>query len=211
MRASATISHLVQTKAVLILAAAAIGVAAAILVILSLREPGIAMYSPTPPAPRDVGAALVGPVLYTVDATRPEPWRYFAFRLGSVIEDPGARDWDLAFRRYEIIANGGRRVVGAAGVADLGEVDFAGVKVVPEGAYQVTEGSTDPRNPALARWYSYGLLHGLSPKPRVGRVRTADGRYAKLELVSYHARAPSPGCLRSATSKRDGSRNVARP
>ena len=134
MRASATISHLVQTKTVLILAAAAVGAVAATLVVLSLREPTVAMYSPTPPAPRDVGGALVGPVLYTVDATRPEPWRYFAFRMGSVIENPGARDWDLAFRRYEIIANGGPAFVGAGGVADLGEVAFAVVKVVPRAA-----------------------------------------------------------------------------
>lgn len=77
------------------------------MIVLSLRAPQVAMYTPTPPAPREVGKALVGPVLYTVDASRQEPWQYFAFHLGSVIENPGPREWDLAFRRYEIIANGG--------------------------------------------------------------------------------------------------------
>jgi len=62
-------------------------------------------------SPRDAGRALVGPVLYTVDATDLEQWRYFSFHVGSVIENPSARDWDLAFRRYQIIANGGREFV----------------------------------------------------------------------------------------------------
>jgi hypothetical protein len=73
----------VRTKAFLILSGAAIVAAAAILVVLSLRAPTVAMYSPTPPAPRDVGGARVGPVLYTVDATRTEPWSYFAFRMAA--------------------------------------------------------------------------------------------------------------------------------
>lgn len=202
-----------RTKAVLILAGAAIVAAAATLVVFSLRAPTVAMYSPTPLAPRDVGGALVGPVLYTVDATRPEPWRYFAFRMGSVLENPGPRDWDLAFRRYEIIANGGPTFVGTGGVADLGQVAFADVKGVPESGYQVTEGGADPRNPALTRWYSYGYFsHLLSPKPRVWAVRTADGRYAKLEFVSYYCPRSQPGCITFRyVYQGNGSRNVDHP
>jgi hypothetical protein len=193
------------------LAAAAIVGAAAVLVVLSLREPAVAMYAPTAPAPRDGGTALVGPLLYTVDATRPEPWRYFAFRMGSVIENPGPRDWDLAFRRYEIIANGGPSFVGAGGVADLGEVSFDAVRVLPASGYQVTEGGAEPRHPALARWYYYGYFsHLLSPKPRVWAVRTADGRYAKVEIVSYYCPESRPGCITFRyVYQGDGSRNVA--
>ena len=201
-----------RAKILLILVGGLIVTAASALVVVSLQEPKVAMYSPTAPSPGDVGGALVGPVLYTVDATRPEPWRYFAFRVGSVIEDPGPRDWDLAFRRYEIIANGGPAFVGAGGVADLGEVAFADVKAVPEGGYQATEGGGDPRNPALARWYSYGYFsHLLSPKSRVWAVRTADGRYAKLELVSYYCPRSQPGCVTFRyVYQGDGSRNVDR-
>ena len=161
-----------RTKAVLIVAAAAIVAAAGALVVVSLREPTVAMYPPTPLAPRDAGHALVGPILYTVDATRPEQWRYFAFRMGSAIENPASREWDLAFRRYEIIANGGPAFAGAAGVLDLGEVPFAAVRIVPEAGYQVTEGGVDPRNPALARWYRYGYFSHLleAPATRLGRA-----------------------------------------
>src|SRR5207302_9991721 len=100
------------------------------LVAFSLRQPAVPSYSPTPPSPRDTGRALVGPVLYTVDATDLEQWRYFSFHVGSVIENPGAKDWDLAFRRYQIIANGGREFVGGAGIVDLGERAFAAATTV---------------------------------------------------------------------------------
>jgi hypothetical protein len=193
-----------------------VGVAGALaatvaLVALSLREPQVAMHPPSPATPREVGGALVGPVLFTVDATRPESWRYFAFRLGSVIDNPGPRDWDLAFRRYEIIANGGREFAGTGGVADLGAVAFADVTTVPEAGYQLTTGGADPRNPALTRWYSYSYFsHVLSPKPRVWAVRTADGRYAKLEFVSYYCPRSQPGCVTFRyVYQGDGSRTVA--
>jgi hypothetical protein len=131
-----------------------------------------------------------------VDVSDPEQWRYFSFHVGSVIENPGAKDWDLAFRRYQIIANGGREFVGGAGIVDLGEVAFADVKTVPDAGYLATEGGTDPRNPAIASWYSYSYFsHVLSPKPHVWAVRTAAGRYAKIELVSYYCPRSQPGCL----------------
>jgi hypothetical protein len=210
LRELVTIWPALLTRAVLMFGAVAIVAAAATLVIVSLRAPEVAMYSPTTPAPRDAGSGLVGPVLYTIDATDPEPWRYFSFRLGSAIENPGPRDWDLAFRRYEIIANGGPSFAGMAGVADLGEVAFAGVREVPAGGYRVTEGGADPRNPALARWYTYGYFsHLLSPKPRVWAVRTADGRYAKVEIVSYYCPQSRPGCVTFRyIYQGDGSRNV---
>jgi hypothetical protein len=203
---------LVRARILLTLAAAAIVGGAATMVILSLRAPAVAMYAPTPPAPRDAGRALVGPVLYTVDASRSEPWQYFAFQPGSVVEHPGPRDWDLAFRRYEIIANGGREFAGAGGAMDLGEVAFADVRTVPESGYQPTEGGVDPRNPALARWYHYGYFsHVLTPKRHVWALRTADGRYAKLELIGYYCPGSKPGCVTFRyVYQGDGSRVVAR-
>src|SRR5438132_50399 len=75
--------------------------------------------------------ALVGPVLYTVDATDLEQWRYFSFHVGRVTENPGAKDCDLEFRRYQIIANGGCEFVGGRGTVDLCEGCVAMVKTVP--------------------------------------------------------------------------------
>ena len=167
-------------RAVVTITVAAMVIVVAGLVALSLRQPSVPMYAPTPPAPREVGRALVGPVLYTVDATSSERWRHFSFRLGSVIDTAGPADWDLAFRRYQIMVN--------SGVVDLGDVAFASVTSAPDSGYQAT--------PAFAGWYRYGFLsHLLSPRPRVWAVRAADGRYAKIEFVSYYCPGAQPGCL----------------
>jgi hypothetical protein len=175
--------HVVPTLAV---AAIVVGVVA--LVALSLRQPDVPTYSPTSPAPRDVGATLVGPIRYTVDATAADVWRAFSFRLGSVVD--GLTQGDLAFRRYSIVAGLG------AGIRDLGEVSFDDVRDVPRDGYVANDGQAEPRNAAIASWYRYGFFsHVLSPKPRVWAVRTADGRYAKLHIVGYYCPGARPGCL----------------
>ena len=105
-----------------------------------------------------------------------------------MIEAPAS--WDLAFRRYAIVAGA------SGGILDLGEVRFDEVRSVPAAGYQANEGNADPRNPAIAGWYRYGFFsHVLSPKPHVWAVRTADGGYAKIELVSYYCPRSQPGCL----------------
>jgi HmuY protein len=159
------------------------------LVGLTLKPREVPTHAPTPAAPREVPRALVGPVLYTVDATAPEAWRHFSFGQGSVVEI-GRQSWDLGFRRYAIVAGPG------AGILDLGERRFDDVRTVPTTGYQANEGAADPRNPAIAAWYDYGFFsHVLTPKPRVWAVRTADGRYAKLQMVGYYCPGAQPGCV----------------
>ncbi len=168
-----------------ILAATLVSVVAIVLVALTLRPPEVPSYALTAGAPNDAGRALVGPVLYTLDATSAETWRSFSFRLGAVVDGPG----DLAFKRYAIVAGPG------AGILDLGETAFEQVRAVPADGYVLNEGAAEPRNPAIASWYTYGFFtHVLSPKRRVWAVRTADGRYAKVEMVGYYCPGPQPGC-----------------
>ncbi|HEX3177831.1 MAG TPA: HmuY family protein [Methylomirabilota bacterium] len=188
--------------------AAAVGaviVVAVVLVAFTLSTPAVPAYAPTVPAPRDAGRRLVGPVLYTVDATDPEMWRYFSFRQGSVLEHARPGEWDLAFRRYSIIAADG------AGIVDLGEARLDDVRVVPASGYVGNEGRAEPRNPAIAGWYRYGFFsHVLTPKPHVWAVRTVDGRYAKLAMVGYYCPGPRPGCPTFRyVYQGDGSVNVA--
>ena len=170
------------------LAAMAVVAVAALLVALTLRQPDVPGYPPTAVTPSDIGRRLVGPVLYTVDATEAEAWRYFSFRLGSIVTDE-SKGWDLAFRRYAIITSQG------GGALDLGERRFDEVRSVPADGYIATERAGEPRNPAIAGWYRYGFFsHVLSPKPHVWALRTADGRYAKLEMVGYYCADARPGC-----------------
>ncbi len=186
------------------LAAAGVLTLAVMLVALTLRPAAVPTYLPTAPAPREAGRTLVGPVLYTVDATAADTWRHFSFRLGSVIEGPAS--WDLAFRRYAIVAGAG------GGILDLGEVRFDEVRSVPAAGYQSNEGNAAPRNPAIASWYHYGFFsHVLSPRSRVWAVRTPDGRYAKLEMVGYYCPGSTPGCPTFRyVYQGDGSTAVAR-
>ena len=51
-------------------------------------------------------------------------------------------------------------------------------------------------NDALRRWYRYGFFsHLLTPAGNVYAIRTADLRYAKLEILSYYCPGPVAGCL----------------
>jgi hypothetical protein len=162
---------------------------ALILVALTLQAPAVPTYAPTTPQAREAGPRLVGPILYTVDASAPDAWRYFSFRLGSLVEAPGPRGWDLAFRRYSIVAGDG------VGIRDLGEGRLEEVRTVPTTGYLANESRGEPRNPAIASWYRYGFFsHVLTPKPHVWAVRTADGRYATLEMVGYYCPGGRPGC-----------------
>ena len=174
----------------------ALVVAAVLLVAASLNRPEPPTYAPTAAAPRDVGDALDGPVTYTIDASAPESWRYFDFSSGSLVESPSPTGWDLGFRRFNVIANGGEGFQGQGGAVALEDVTFDAVTGAPDGEYQPSVARRDSANAAFDRWYDYGFSsHLLTPKPRVYVVRTADGRYAKLEILSYYCPGAQPGCI----------------
>ena len=171
-------------------------VLAAALVAMSFDRPAVEVHLPTPPEPAEAGDGLVGPVTYTVDASSTGDWRFFDFSRGSVVHDPGPLDWDLAFRRFHIIANGGPGFSGFGGVVRLEETDFDAVSELPDTVYVETTARRDSANAAIARWYSYGWTsHLLTPHPAVYGIRTADGRYAKLQLLGYYCPGAQPGCL----------------
>jgi hypothetical protein len=143
-----------------------------------------------------VGDRLVGPVFYTLEARAAEQWTYFDFSRGSVVEVPHqfGVDWDLAFQRHKILANGGAtNPKGRGAILNLGAVAFDAVMEVPaEGYIEDVIASINPdtivtENLAIKAWYHYNFLtHVLQPKTNVYAIRTADGKYAKMRLVSYY-------------------------
>jgi HmuY protein len=161
-----------------------------------LPGPPVGNFTVTQPHPADVGERLVGPVLYTLDARAAEQWTFFDFSRGSTVEVPHqfGVDWDLAFQRHKILANGGATDPKAKGaILNLGEVAFDEVLEAPaEGYIEDTIASINPEaiiteNLAIKAWYHYNFLtHVLRPKPTVYAVRTADGKYAKVRIVSYY-------------------------
>jgi hypothetical protein len=183
----------IPVAALLISALVAVAV---LLVAASLRRPEPPTYTPSAAAPRPIGDSLVGPLTYTIDASDPEAWRFFDFSRASRVEDPEPLEWDLAFRRFNIVANGGEGFAGKGGALDLGEVAFDSLVEVPAEGYQASRARRDTVNAALEGWYDYGFTsHLLKPAPRVYALRTADGRYAKLEILSYHCPGALPGCV----------------
>lgn len=197
-----------RRRAIFIFGATAI--AAAILVALSLRRETPRIFTPTSAEPREVGAALVGPTVYVVDARAENRWRHFDFSRGALVSEPRGNGWDLAFRRFTIIGNGGDGFAGHAGIRDLGTVPFGDVAEVPADGYLDTRVRSDSTHPAIADWYDYGFSsHLLTPRNHVYAVRTADGRYAKLRILGYYCPGPTPGCLAfEYVYQGDGSRRV---
>jgi hypothetical protein len=170
-------------------------VVAAVLVALSLRRPTLTTHLPTPPDPRERGEARVGPALHTLDARSSRDWVYFDFSRASTVHDPGPLEWDLAFRRFHVMVNGGEGFSGSGGVQELGPGSLDTLARVPATGYLTAVSPRDSTAAALARWYAYSWTsHVLAPHPRVYAVRTADGRYAALEMVGYYCPGAEPGC-----------------
>jgi hypothetical protein len=183
--------------------------------------PPVGNFIVTPPNPMDVGEGLVGPVFYTLDARAAEQWTYFDFSRGSAVEVPHqfGVDWDLAFQRHKILANGGAtNPKGRAAILNLGQVAFDEVREAPaEGYVEDSIASINPEaitteNLAIKAWYHYNFLtHVLRPKPNVYAIRTADGKYAKLHIVSYYCDGgQASGCFTiEYVYQGDGSRRFA--
>lgn len=185
-----------RSRLPVVLVVGTVVLAAVIFVAVSLQRPEPPTFAPSPTEPEPPGERLVGPRTFTVDASDPDRWRFFSFSRGTVVDSPGPLEWDLAFRRFRIIVNGGERFTGIGGVKNLGEVPLDSVPVLPEGGYEGTRVRTDSVAPVLERWYDYSFFsHLLSPRSDLYAVRTADGRYALMEIMGYYCPGAQPGCV----------------
>lgn len=173
------------------------------LVIGSLTKPEFPPYALTVPLPVAVGDSLVGPGVCTLDASATDRWRYFDFSRNSVVEGAG---WDIAFRRFRLIAGPG------GGIVDLGPVPFDSVRELPATGYRGNSLGSDTTNPGVGKWYRYSMLsHLLTSKHHVYAVRTGRRRYAKLEILAYYCKDVGTACITFRYAYQgDGSRRVAR-
>ena len=171
-------------------------IAAVLFVRSSFRSSELQWYPVSAVEPKEVGDSLAGPEIYTVDG-RADRLTYFDFSRGSVIQDdPDPLGWDLAFRRFTVLVNGGSGLSGQGGIRDLGEVSFDSVTSVPADGYAVNDVMPELGNPAMAQWYDYSWTsHVLKPKGKVFAVRTANGRYGIFEILSYYCPGAQAGCI----------------
>ena len=164
------------------------------LVVGGLRRPSIPTGAVTTPEPVPVADSLVGPADYTVNALDSDHWTYFDFSRNAVVTNPGPLDWDLAFRRFHILANGGPGFAGNGALANLGSVDLDALRELPDSGWVMSD--RDSTNRAIARWYDYGYTsHLLESRGHVYGVRTADGKYAAIAIASYYCEGAESGCL----------------
>lgn len=127
-----------------------------------------------------------GDTLYTLDASRGDSWQRFDFARHAVVD---SGPWDIAFRRNRVITAPG------VGAVDLGPVSFDAIGQVPAEGYAQTRFQGDSTNPAIGKWYAYSMLsHLLATKHHVYALRTADGRFVKLEFLGYYCREVGAAC-----------------
>jgi hypothetical protein len=129
---------------------------------------------------------------------------FFSFATGSTVSlsDSATNKWDLGFRGTNIIVNSATSGPGSSKVQIINGI-FDQLNEAPADGY-ISDNDPAPINPApnttLAiptgsgkGWYTYDAANFVI-KPTAGKVivvKTADGRYAKVEIISYYKNAPT--------------------
>jgi hypothetical protein len=119
----------------------------------------------------------------------------FSFKTGTVVTDTS---WDIAFRGTDILVNGGSKIGGLTDEPErTGNVGlfietgvFKDVLLAPEDASftQDAEGNHALPTGSGNGWYTYDRINNVI-NPISGKVfiiRTVDGHYAKMEVISYY-------------------------
>jgi hypothetical protein len=165
---------------------------------VTLRPPP-AGFAPTAGQAAGVIGQPPGVVQYTIDARSRKGWAYFDFSGGTAVStSQEALDWDLAFRRTDILTNGGETNPGGLGGAvDLGEISLDEA-TPPDDGYlpDATDDERGLENPALHKWYSYNWTsHIVTSKDHTYALRTATGEVVLLTFASYYCDDGSSGCV----------------
>ena len=123
----------------------------------------------------------------------------FSFKTGAVIAntDSVSSKWDIGFRGTTIIVNSGTSGPGsAAALVQTGL--FEQITTAPDAGYSQDNkaSATAPRAIPTGSgkgWYNYDQATNLvTPKAGVVLIfKTADGKYAKMEIQSYYKGAPT--------------------
>ena len=160
----------------------------AYLVVSSVTTRSVPTFDPSPHATALGDSAPRHDDTITVDASDETRWRYLDFDRGSVVAPPDTAGWDLAVRRYRVIASDA--------IADLGPRRFEDVHEAPAHGFVSNMTAGDTLNAAMRKWYRYSMLtHLLEPAGHAYIVRTRDRRFASVQVLSYYCTGLRPGCL----------------
>jgi len=113
---------------------------------------------------------------------------FFSLPQGKVVDvtdGSSSLAWDLQSDFVTIYANGGSSGPGAAAAAIYEDLDFDSVMVMPLGGIFVEDDSTMGKFAIGDSWYDYNpTTHTLSLKPVMYLLKTADGHFAKLQIIA---------------------------
>lgn len=117
-------------------------------------------------------------------------YQYYSFAKGDTVPfaDSSTTKWDIAFKGTSIILNSGISGSGNAGVI-IKDTLFSEVLTAPITGY-AQDASTGKGIPTGSGngWYNYNPdTHLITPiVGRVFIIRTADNKYAKMQIINYY-------------------------
>jgi hypothetical protein len=132
--------------------------------------------------------------------------------------DSASTKWDVAFRTTTILTNGGTSGPGQGGAQVVTGL-FGELTSAPETGYatDAAAGKAIPTGSGKG-WYNYdGTTHFVTPiAGKVLVIRTAAGKYAKMEITNYYQGAPATPTATTPSGyysfryvyQPDGSRNL---
>lgn len=113
------------------------------------------------------------------------------------LADSATNKWDIAFRSTTILTNSGTSGPGAGGAFIQRSVSFDAYTTIPNDSTFRTDAATIPSYAIPTGsgngWYNYNTTTNvITPIPGIVIVvRTATGKYAKVEILSYYKDAPA--------------------
>ena len=133
----------------------------------------------------------------TFNASAGDTVKLFNLREGKIvpIDSLLTTAWDVGFLRTTIFVNSPNKGVGNGGAFVLRNAIFDEVAEVPaDSAFYDESGAIRAIPTGSGKgWYLYDMTKSeVTPKPGVVLViRTADGKYAKMEILSYYKGFPN--------------------
>lgn len=134
-------------------------------------------------------------------------WIYFSLSKGKELTGidetnrESNNEWDLAFNRYNVRTNSGLSGKGKGGALDSGKTEMDEVAEVPAGTFVIDEMGKitsrftgngveeieSPLNKKLGEAIKFqGPPPSYTPNDHVYIIRTADGKYAKIQIESFY-------------------------
>jgi hypothetical protein len=121
--------------------------------------------------------------------TSGQTFKLFSFKNNAVVPvaDSATTKWDIGFKSTSIIVNSTPYGPGQAGIQLLAGTDFATLKIAPDAGYNLGSLASS------SKWYNYNPdTHIISAVPGVViALKTADGKYVKMRIISYYKDNPA--------------------